>query len=145
MSENRYAFVYPNTLEIHSIYISSPSIDGIIGIMPTPTEPETPEGCVRVDIPLTIQSTDAIKAILQNNEIIIVDDEEKLTYLRNIALPHIRKTRNELLALTDYKMMTDYTLTEEQRTIWTAYRQALRDITSTQDPLKIIWPTMPSS
>lgn len=145
MAEKRYAFVYPTTLDIHSIYISSPPVDGIVNMIPMPTEPETPEGCVRVDIPITIQSTDAIKAILEDNEIVIIDDEDKLTYLRSIALPHIRKTRNELLAMTDYKMMTDYTLTDEQRTIWTTYRQSLRDITSTQDVLKIVWPTMPSS
>ena len=144
MAEQRYAYVYPTTLDIHSIYVSSPPMN-IIDLMPMPTEPETPEGCIRIEIPLTIQSIDAIKAVLQNNEIIIIDDEEKLTYLRSMALPHIRKTRNELLAMTDYKMMSDYTLTDEQRITWTAYRQSLREITSNQDVLKIVWPSMPSS
>ena len=51
-----------------------------------------------------------------------------------------RRDRDELIASTDVWALSDRTMTAEQ----TAYRQALRDITS-QDgfPTNITWPTKP--
>ena len=52
-----------------------------------------------------------------------------------------RHLRNELLASTDVWALSDRTMTAEQ----TAYRQALRDITSQSGfPTNITWPTKPS-
>ena len=52
----------------------------------------------------------------------------------------VRSERESLLASTDVWALSDRTMTAEQ----TAYRQALRDITS-QDgfPTNITWPTKP--
>jgi hypothetical protein len=52
----------------------------------------------------------------------------------------VRETRNKLLADTDWWALTDHVMTPEQ----TAYRQALRDIT-TQDgfPNNVIYPPLP--
>ena len=53
----------------------------------------------------------------------------------------IRNDRNYKLAATDWRASSDLTLSDE----WKAYRQALRDIPSTQsDPDNITWPTEPS-
>lgn len=56
-----------------------------------------------------------------------------------------RKERNRLLEETDYVLMPDYPLTEEQRAAWTAYRQSLRDLPEQEGwPMSIIWPEKPS-
>jgi len=51
-----------------------------------------------------------------------------------------REKRNGLLAATDWTANSDVTMTTEM----TAYRQALRDITSQSEwPTTITWPTAP--
>lgn len=56
-----------------------------------------------------------------------------------------RETRNVLLEETDYILMPDYPITEEQREAWIAYRQALRDLPEQEGwPTDIIWPEKPS-
>ncbi len=52
----------------------------------------------------------------------------------------LRKTRDELMAQTDWWASSDRTMTAEQ----TAYRQALRDLpANTTDPANPVWPTKP--
>ena len=52
----------------------------------------------------------------------------------------IRKERNTLIASTDWWATSDRTMSAEQ----TAYRQALRDITSQAGfPNEVVWPTKP--
>lgn len=139
----RVAFVNPTTQSIHSVYVPS-SMPPDIPMMPPQQEPETPEGCVRMVIPETIRYINAMKVVLQEDGTLALEaDEDALQVLRDKALPHIRKTRNELLGMCDYKMMTDYVLSEEARQQWSTYRQALREITL-QDPLSVTWPTMPN-
>jgi len=77
-------------------------------------------------------------------------DEEIAAY--NAALPsesevlaekweNIRRERNGKLAATDWRASSDLTLSDA----WKTYRQALRDIPSSQsDPDNITWPTEPS-
>jgi len=53
----------------------------------------------------------------------------------------IRIERNMKLSLTDWRALSDLTLSDE----WKTYRQALRDLPSTQsDPDNITFPTPPS-
>jgi hypothetical protein len=57
------------------------------------------------------------------------------------AAAHARDKRNDLLAATDWTAMAD---APTQATEMTAYRQALRDITSQSGwPTTINWPTKP--
>ena len=56
----------------------------------------------------------------------------------------VRIKRDGLIAVTDWRVMSDSPLTTEQRTAWATYRQALRDITKHTDPLNIVWPTAPA-
>ena len=56
----------------------------------------------------------------------------------------IRGQRDSLLAQTDYTDLPNTPITTECRNNFISYRQALRDITTTQtDPYNIIWPTIP--
>jgi len=66
---------------------------------------------------------------------------EEQTVLKNNKWEKVRTTRNELLAKTDWRASSDLTLSDE----WKTYRQALRDIPTTQsDPYNITYPTPPS-
>ena len=57
----------------------------------------------------------------------------------------IRETRNELLTECDWTQIADAPLTEEQKTAWRTYRQALRDLpANTEDPKNPVWPTAPT-
>lgn len=52
----------------------------------------------------------------------------------------IRKERNTLLASCDWTQLSDARV---DALAWAVYRQALRDITTQQDPFNIAWPQEP--
>lgn len=56
----------------------------------------------------------------------------------------VRSERDRKIAATDYLVMPDYPLSEEDRAIVTTYRQALRDV-PTQEcfPREVVWPEVP--
>jgi hypothetical protein len=60
------------------------------------------------------------------------------------AMLQLRQERNQKLALTDYRALSDQTLTQE----WADYRQALRDLTqdlaTVEDVNSVVWPSEPS-
>ena len=80
------------------------------------------------------------------------DLNAKVTELQN-AEPHrlLRIERNRRLQATDWRASSDLTISND----WKAYRQSLRDLPSTQDPVldsnnpigisSVTWPTEPSS
>ena len=70
----------------------------------------------------------------------VIDIAGEDTPVYTDACRYVREERDTLLAKTDTWGLADYPATAEQ----TAYRQALRDITS-QDgfPTNITWPTKP--
>ena len=53
----------------------------------------------------------------------------------------VRETRNELLAECDWTQLSD--IPTETKSIWSEYRQSLRDITSQTNPFSITWPVKP--
>jgi hypothetical protein len=55
----------------------------------------------------------------------------------------VRASRNFRLSQSDWVMISDVPMSEERRTQWQTYRQALRDITTLPDPFNINWPTPP--
>lgn len=83
----------------------------------------------------------------------IIDDKPvvvEVVYKTHIPEPtpeqktaEMRKRRNSLLRSSDWTQMPDVALSDEQRTAWQVYRQALRDITIDCDPYNIVWPVMP--
>lgn len=62
-----------------------------------------------------------------------------------ILANQIRAKRNNLISDTDYLMLSDYPITEEQREELAIYRKALRDVTL-QDgfPKEVVFPEKPS-
>jgi hypothetical protein len=55
----------------------------------------------------------------------------------------VRGQRNFRLSMCDWTQLADAPLTDEKRSEWVLYRQALRDITTQSDPFNITWPTRP--
>jgi len=53
----------------------------------------------------------------------------------------VRIERNRKLQESDWRAMSDLTLSDD----WKTYRQALRDVPTQSDPDNITWPTKPSS
>lgn len=59
-------------------------------------------------------------------------------------LENLRTTRNALLISSDWTQLDDSPLSEEEKTEWRNYRQALRDLTGLDDLTSIVWPAQPS-
>jgi hypothetical protein len=53
----------------------------------------------------------------------------------------VREIRNELLSECDWTQLAD--IPSETKSIWSDYRQSLRDITSQTNPFSITWPVKP--
>ena len=71
-----------------------------------------------------------------------VTDSEITNRITNKAWVNVRVRRNRALLNSDVMALQDRVMTNEQK----AYRQALRDLPSTQsDPFNITWPTKPAS
>ena len=63
----------------------------------------------------------------------------------NTKLEIIRDMRNGLLENSDWRMVSDSPFSDSQKAEWQTYRQALRDLpTSNTDPFSIVFPTEPS-
>jgi hypothetical protein len=84
-----------------------------------------------------------------NGQVIPLTDEEETAFVAAnaaavLAEPaskwaRIRLKRDQLLAASDWMANSDVTMSDA----WTTYRQALRDITTQDDPDDITWPTEP--
>ncbi|MCD9575447.1 tail fiber assembly protein [Flavobacterium soyae] len=59
-------------------------------------------------------------------------------------LENLRTARNALLISSDWTQLDDSPLSEEKKTEWRNYRQALRDLTGLDDLTSIVWPAQPS-
>ena len=56
----------------------------------------------------------------------------------------VRAQRDSMIAQTDYLMMSDYPISEENKTLLETYRQALRDIPEQEGfPSNVQWPVAP--
>lgn len=56
----------------------------------------------------------------------------------------VRAQRDSMIAQTDYLMMSDYPISEEDKTLLETYRQALRDIPEQEGfPSNVQWPVAP--
>lgn len=53
----------------------------------------------------------------------------------------VRRMRNDKLTRSDWTQLTDSPLTTEKKAEWAVYRQALRDITTQENPREIVWAT----
>ena len=53
----------------------------------------------------------------------------------------VRRLRNSRLTACDWTQLPDSPLTTEKKAEWAVYRQALRDITTQENPREIVWAT----
>jgi len=62
-------------------------------------------------------------------------------------IAYLRPSRNDILTRTDWTQAADSPLSDSKKAEWATYRQALRDMTTTQasktEANKIIYPTPP--
>lgn len=66
---------------------------------------------------------------------------EEQTNLTNVKWAEVRRVRDTLLSQSDWRALSDVTLSDA----WRTYRQELRDVPNTQsDPFNITFPTPPS-
>ena len=66
---------------------------------------------------------------------------EEQTNLTNVKWAEVRRARDTLLSQSDWRALSDVTLSDA----WRTYRQELRDVPNTQsDPFNITFPTPPS-
>ena len=73
-------------------------------------------------------------------------DEEYSKQTTLEFLRELREERSRRLAEVDWVFSADYQIPDEQRGVWIAYRQGLRDLPSkTEDPTNPVWPTKPST
>ncbi|MCC2602539.1 tail fiber assembly protein [Sphingopyxis yananensis] len=117
-------------------------------IFDTAIHPNPPAGSVEISTALH-QSLTAAQIAGQmimagpDGQPVAVDPSSLMT---SDELAHaMRSQRNQRLLTSDYVMMADYPLTDDQRAAWAAYRQQLRDLPETiTDPAAITWPVAPT-
>jgi nitrate reductase NapAB chaperone NapD len=79
---------------------------------------------------------------------VVVSEAKKQEKLQQ-GWEELRKLRNDKLAAIDYMFLTDYSISDQDKEQWRAYRQALRDLPSTLTdeailhPETIAWPVKP--
>ena len=84
-----------------------------------------------------------------SNVVNVVDAEAKTVTGTRTATPIsdlnawqiVRSMRNNELTATDWTQLPDSPLTPEKKAEWAVYRQALRDITTQENPREIVWAT----
>lgn len=74
-----------------------------------------------------------------DGEKIVIDE----AWLIGAALAGLRSRRGLLLAACDYTQLPDCPHSTSRIAAWAAYRQALRDLPQTVNPLSFEWPTPP--
>ena len=77
------------------------------------------------------------------NYVVVTLDQD---YLTNI---HIRHQRDMLLRDTDWSVLSDCPLSDDDKAAYTVYRQALRDLPATypevKSPEDVTWPAVPNA
>lgn len=100
-----------------------------------------PEGATVLPVKYSDELPDApTEALAWDGEKLVVAD------LKAAAAPvweSVRSERDRRLEASDWRVLPDAPDTEGQKAAWTAYRQALRDITNQPDPKTIVWPEPP--
>lgn len=81
-----------------------------------------------------------IEMPLTNEDLALLEQIE--SQKDEVQWAYIRTERNAKLAQSDWTQLPDASV---DAAAWAVYRQALRDITTQNDPFNIQWPVLPSS
>jgi hypothetical protein len=124
------ALVDSESLQVYYYYYTSGGIPNDVN-----------DHCVRVPVPDGVDYTCSM-VVKDENGVSIVADPVKVT---DKQWEQVRADRNRRLAECDWTQFVDSPLSQELKNAWSEYRQALRNIPSTNtDPTQVAWPTPPS-
>lgn len=82
--------------------------------------------------------------LLENGS--LVDSDKRTDAEKQAAvMAHIRSSRNNYLAASDWTQAADSPLSDSEKAAWAAYRQALRDIPASDytSYADVVWPVAP--
>lgn len=82
--------------------------------------------------------------VYYQTRIVVAMSEEEVAARTEQEWGSVRAQRNHKLTVCDWTQLADAPLTDEKRSEWASYRQALRDITTQSDPFNITWPAKPA-
>ena len=79
---------------------------------------------------------------------VLVDATPDTEELNAEAMKELRAIRNKILQNTAWTQLTNYPLSDSQKTEWNTYRQSLRDLPASNKDITdiedVTWPTPPS-
>lgn len=81
--------------------------------------------------------------VYYQTRIVVPMNDEEITARTSEEWTRVRLERNFKLTACDWTQLDDTPLTNTKKQEWAAYRQALRDITTQDDPFAIVWPQQP--
>jgi len=135
----------------HFAYLNSDGM--VLSLCSTTDQPETADKLANENGRIQeIAPADAVKILAAQRDpqvVVYVTDIDGAIDIRTEPdaarmWAQLRIERNHLLAETDWTQLPDSPLTEEVKSSYTSYRQALRDLPqTTQDPASPIWPEVP--
>lgn len=137
--------VYPYTTlftDNPSVSFPSPLTDDILAEFDVyPVEPTEKPSC------LWWQDVYELEPVFENGvwrqqwEVVVRPTSDRDQIIEN-EWKNVREKRNELLSKSDWTQLADSPV---DKTVWAEYRQALRDLPSTNDnPFEIVWPVEPT-
>lgn len=83
--------------------------------------------------------------VYYQTRIVVAMNDEEIAARIQVEWNRVRSERNYRLAQCDWTQLDDTPLSNTQKQEWAAYRQALRDITTQDDPFAIVWPQVPGA
>lgn len=103
------------------------------------------QGLTSVD-QIILEEGEGIIAGSYDRTIYKIVDGEATEYTPDV-MPILRNVRDGYLQSSDWTQMADSPLSSSKKTEWATYRQALRDLPTTNsatEEIDIVWPTQPS-
>lgn len=132
---------YPNTSFVRGVPLSTYADFGVVEVKVAPKpdyDPETTQASL--NDPVEVEGKWFQK--WETSPIPVAQLEEK----QNQKEQSVRTTRNQLLSSSDWTQLEDSPLSEDAKTEWALYREALRAVPE-QDgfPDSVEWPVAPNS
>ncbi len=99
--------------------------------------------CAHLELPENLDK-DLVKCDMVEGEMVLATDSAKVVARQNAAEQALRSQRDMLLKESDKYMMSDYPISNDNKALVLAYRQALRDLPeNTEDPMSPVYPVDP--
>lgn len=89
-----------------------------------------------------VRSTE--NGVYYQTRIVVPMSKEECVEAIRVQWIKVRDDRGYRLMICDWTQLHDTQLSTDKVAEWSAYRQALRDITEQEDPFNITWPVPPS-